>query len=271
LTRLREVFEVTRSENRAAFVPYLTAGDPSPERTVEYAAGLVDGGADVLELGVPFSDPLADGPVLQRAAERALAAGTRVEDVLRCAAAIRDRTGVPIVLMSYVNPLVQYGWERLVGEAADAGVVGAILTDVPPEEAGPFLPAAERAGLGTVFLVAPTSPPERIRRAVEATTGFVYCVTRLGVTGAGGSLSESFRPVLDVVRRLSDVPIGLGFGISTAEHARDAGKLADGVIVGSALVAAAERAGTAERAVAALKSTAWDFRRALRDARSAGA
>jgi len=267
VTRLRQVFEETRSENRAALVPYLTAGDPTAAATVEYACALVDGGADVLELGVPFSDPLADGPVIQRAAERALAGGTRVADVLECAAAIHRRTSVPLVVMSYVNPLLRYGWERFADEAAAAGVAGAILTDVPPEEAGPFLPAAERAGLGTVFLVAPTSTPERIRRAVEVTTGFVYCVSRLGVTGERADLSAAFRPVLEAVRRLSDVPVGVGFGISTAEQVREAGELADGVIVGSALVAIAEKAAGPERAVSALKSTAWDFRRALREAR----
>jgi tryptophan synthase alpha chain len=267
MTRLRTVFERTRSEGRAAFIPYLTAGDPSVEATVEYAVALAAGGADVLELGVPFSDPLADGPVIQRAAERALAAGTGTADVLRCARSVSDRCGVPIVLMSYANPLLRYGWDRLAAEAADAGVVGTILTDVPPEEAEPFREAGERHDLGSVFLVAPTSPPERIRRIAERTTGFVYCVSRLGVTGERTSLSDAFVPVLEEVRKVSDLPVGVGFGISTPDHAREAGALADGVIVGSALVAAAEKAGSPDRAALALEKAARDLSAALRESR----
>jgi len=267
MTRLRAVFERTRSEGRAAFIPYLTAGDPSPEATVEYAAALAAGGADVLELGVPFSDPLADGPVIQRATERALAAGTGTADVLRCARAVHERCGIPIVLMSYANPVLRYGWDRLAEEGARAGVVGTILTDVPPEEADPFREAGERHGLATVFLVAPTSPPERIRRIAERTTGFVYCVSRLGVTGERTSLSDAFVPVLKEVRKVSDLPVGVGFGISTPDQAREAGVLADGVIVGSALVAAAEKAGSPQRAATALEAAARDLSAALRDSR----
>lgn len=267
MTRLRAILEGIRAEGRAAFIPYLTAGDPSPDATVEYAVALAAGGADVLELGVPFSDPLADGPVIQRAAERALAAGTTVAEVLRVAGAVRDRCGVPIVVMSYANPLLRYGWDRFAEEAAAAGVVGTILTDVPPEEAEPFRPAAERHGLATVFLVAPTSTPERVRRIVERTTGFVYCVSRLGVTGERTSLSDSFRPVLEQVRRVSELPVGVGFGISTPAHAREAGALADGVIVGSALVGVAERAGSPERAAPALEKAVRELAAAVRTAR----
>jgi tryptophan synthase alpha chain len=267
VTRLRAVLERTRREGRAALIPYLTAGDPDPRATVEYAVALAEGGADVLELGVPFSDPLADGPVIQRATERALAAGTTVRDVLRCARAIRDRCGIPLVLMSYANPVLRHGWDDLAKEAADSGVVGTILTDVPPEEAEPFRAAAERHDLASVFLVAPTSPPERVRKIARASTGFVYCVSRLGVTGQGETLSDAFLPVLREVRKVSDLPVGVGFGISTPAHAREAGAVADGVIVGSALVAIAERAGSAEEAAAALRAAARDLAAALRDAR----
>jgi len=269
LTELRAVFERTRSEHRAALIPYLTAGDPGPAETLDYVEALVEGGADVVELGVPFSDPLADGPVIQRASERALAAGTRLEDVLACCARVRERTGTPIVLMTYLNPVLRFGWERFAREARAAGVVGAILTDVPPEEAEPFLPAAEREGLATVFLVAPTSDAERVRRAVEITSGFVYCVSRLGVTGERASLSGAFRPVLERVRAISDVPVGLGFGISSPEHAREAGALADGVIVGSALVAIVEAARSPREAAAELRARARGLRRALEEARTA--
>ncbi len=267
MTELRRTFERIRAEGRAALVPYLTVGDPSPDATVAFARALVEGGADVLELGIPFSDPLADGPVIQRAAERALAAGTRVADVLDVASRVHESCGVPIVIMSYVNPILQYGWERFAADAFAAGVRGTILTDVPPEEAGAFLPAAKANGLGTVFLVAPTSDSGRIRRAVEVTTGFLYCVTRLGVTGKSDRLSGSFHGVLDLVREVSDIPVGLGFGISTPDHAREAGRLADGVIVGSALVALIEKAPNEAEAVDALREAAHGLRQAIEEAR----
>ncbi len=269
MTELRELFERTRSENRAALIPYLTAGDPGLSETVDFAEALVEGGSDLLEIGVPFSDPLADGPVIQRASERALLAGTRLGDVLECAARIRDRTGVPLVIMTYLNPVLRFGWDRFTREARAAGVIGTILTDVPPEESASFLPAAETEGLGTVFLVAPTSDADRIRRVIEVTTGFVYCVSRLGVTGEREGLSDSFRPVLEQVRSMSDIPVGLGFGISTPDQAREAGALADGVIVGSALVALVERARTIRRAAGELRETARALRHALEAARSA--
>jgi tryptophan synthase alpha chain len=266
MTRLRGLFERLRTEKRAALVPYLTAGDPDPRTTVEYALALGEGGADLIELGVPFSDPLADGPVIQRASERALAAGTRLDDVLRCAEEIA-RSSLPVVLMTYVNPVLRRGWERFASDAGAAGVWGVILTDVPPEEAAPFLPAAERADLGTIFLVAPTSGPARIADAVRTTTGFLYCVSRLGVTGERRTLSDSFRPVLDRVRRATDLPVALGFGISTPEQAREAARLADGVVVGSRLVAIAEEAGTPAGAAKALRRAAGELRKAIEEAR----
>jgi len=266
LTRLRTLFERLRAQKRAAFVPYLTAGDPDLTSTVAYAHALVDAGADVIELGVPFSDPLADGPVIQRASERALAAGTRLKDVLAVAAQI-SATSVPVVLMTYVNPVLRRGWEEFVREADAAGVWGVILTDVPPEEAAPFLPAAAARDLGTVFLVAPTSGPERIAAAARATTGFLYCVSRLGVTGERKSLSDAFRPVLERVRQATDLPVALGFGISTAEHAREAARVFDGVVVGSRLVGVAEEAGSPARAAEALRKVAGELRQAIEEAR----
>jgi tryptophan synthase alpha chain len=263
---VREAFAATRSRGRAALVPYLTAGDPSPEATVARAEGLADGGADLLELGVPFSDPLADGPVIQRATERALAAGTTVADVLRCTERVRASTGLAVVIMTYLNPVLRYGWDAFARDAAAAGAGGILLTDVPPEEAEPFRAAASERSLGTVFLVAPTSGAERIRRAAEASTGFVYCVTRLGVTGARTGMSDAFRPVLEKVREVTDVPVGLGFGISTAAHAREAAALADGVIVGSRLVALADEAG--DRAPEVLRDAARELREAIEGARA---
>jgi tryptophan synthase alpha chain len=204
---------------------------------------------------------------LQRAAERALAAGTRLGDVFDAAARIAA-SGLPVVLMTYANPVLRRGWERFARDAAASGACGVILTDVPPEEAEPFLPAAAREDLGTVFLVAPTSSEARIRAAVAATTGFVYCVSRLGVTGERASFSDAFRGVLDRVRAVTDLPVGLGFGISTPEQAREAGRLADGVIVGSRLMALVEEAGAPERAAETLRRTASTLRRALEEART---
>ena len=267
MTALRARFEDLRRANRAALIPYLTAGDPHLAGTEAFAAALADGGADILELGIPFSDPLADGPVLQRAAERALAGGTRVADVLDVAARVAAH-GLPIVLMTYANPVVRWGWERFAKDAVAAGASGIILTDVPPEESAAFTPAAEEAGLGTVFLVAPTSGDERLDAAIRVSTGFLYCVSRLGVTGAGASLSEAFVPVLERVRARSDIPVGVGFGISTAEHAREAGRLADGVIVGSRLVALTEEAASVAAGATALRAAASEFRRALEEART---
>jgi tryptophan synthase alpha chain len=268
MTELRALLERMRAERRAALIPYIAAGDPDSEATVQRAEALFRGGADLLELGVPFSDPLADGPVIQRAAERALAAGTTVAEVLRIAALVSARAGRRVVLMSYVNPLLRYGFDRFSSDAARAGVAGVLLTDVPPEEAAPFLGPMRRDGLGTVFLVAPTSTESRIREAALASTGFLYCVSRLGVTGERERLSEAFRPVLEAVRRHTDLPVGLGFGISTPEQAAEAARVADAVIVGSALVAKAERAGSREAAVRDLEAAARDLRRAIDGARS---
>ena len=234
--RIAERFARRKSEGRAAFVPFLTAGDPSLDRTVEIAVGLEAAGADVLELGVPFSDPIADGPVIQRSSERALARGVTLSSVLGAVRRIRARSELPLLLFSYFNPLLQRGLERLAGEAAEAGVDGVLVTDLPPEEAGHWLAAARGADLDTVFLAAPTSPPERLRRVAEASRGFVYAVSRTGVTGERQALSDEARPLVERLQGLTDVPVALGFGLSTPEHVAEAAQVADGVVVGSALV-----------------------------------
>jgi tryptophan synthase alpha chain len=265
LTKLRRNIHDIRSSGRAALIPYLTAGDPSIQETFGLAQSAARGGADFLELGIPFSDPLADGPVIQRAAARALAAGTRVEDALQCAAKIRDRCGIGVIFMTYLNPVLAFGWEKFARRASEAGALGIILTDVPAEEAGPFLEAARACELATIFLVAPTSNERRIRMTCEVTTGFVYCVSRLGITGERDSLSQAFRPVLETVRSVSDLPVGLGFGISTPEHARTAGELADAVIVGSALVHVVEKANSAGARERDLESAVRGLRQALEE------
>jgi tryptophan synthase alpha chain len=231
-----ERFARRKAEGRPAFVAFLTAGDPSLDRTVEVAGQLNAAGGDVLELGVPFSDPLADGPVIQRASERALRRGVTLTAVLEAVRRIRAGSDLPLLLFSYYNPLLQHDLERLAGEAKEAGVDGVLVTDLPPEEAEAWLTAARAADLDTVFLAAPTSPPERLRRVAEVSRGFVYAISRTGVTGERQALSDDARPLVARLRALTDVPVALGFGISTPEQVREAARVADGVVVGSALV-----------------------------------
>jgi len=234
--RIGERFAKRRAERKPAFVAFLTAGDPSLDRTVEAAVDLDRAGADVLELGVPFSDPLADGPVIQRASERALARGVTMSGVLGAVRRIRERSELPLLLFSYYNPMLQYGLLRLAREAKEAGVDGALVTDLPPEEAGEWVAAARARGMDTVFLASPTSPPERLRQVAEASRGFVYAISRTGVTGERQALSEDARPLVARLRALTEVPVALGFGIGTPEQVKDAATVADGVVVGSALV-----------------------------------
>jgi tryptophan synthase alpha chain len=214
----------------------VTAGDPSLERTVEVALELERAGVDVLELGVPFSDPLADGPVIQRASERALRRGTTLARVLDAVRAIRRQSELPLLLFSYCNPVLRFGAERLADEARQAGADGVLLTDLPPEEADGWIATARQRDLDTVFLAAPTSPDERLRRIAAASTGFVYAVSRTGVTGERQALSEDATPLVARLKAASSLPVALGFGIATPEQAAAAAALADGVVVGSALV-----------------------------------
>jgi tryptophan synthase alpha chain len=225
-----------KKEGRPAFIAFLTAGDPSLDRTVAAALELEAAGVDVLELGVPFSDPLADGPVIQRSSERALARGVTLSRVIETVLRIREKSELPLVLFSYLNPLLQRGTERVLGDAARAGVDGVLVTDLPPEEAGEWIPAARAAGIDTIFLASPTSPDERLRRVAEASRGFVYAISRTGVTGERQALSGDARPLVERLRTLSDVPVALGFGISTPEQVKQASAAADAGVVGSALV-----------------------------------
>jgi tryptophan synthase alpha chain len=237
MSRIAEQFARARDAGRGAFIAYLTAGYPSTDATVEIASALADAGVDILELGVPFSDPVADGPVIQRASEAALAAGTSLEDCLGAAAEISRRAELPVVLFSYYNPLLQYGLDRLAGRLAQAGVDGLLVTDVVPEEAGPLLAAMRPRGVDTVFLAAPTSSDERLARVAAASAGFVYAVSRTGVTGARESLSDRAAPLVERMRRHTSLPIAVGFGVSSAEHVAEVWRVADGAVVGSRLVA----------------------------------
>lgn len=254
MTRLARAFRRSRSEGRAAFIPYLTAGDPSLEATLGLAKTLDAAGADVLELGVPFSDPIADGPVLQRAASRAIAAGASLPAVLGIAARIREETDLALVLFSYVNPLLRLGIRRVAAECREAGIDGVLVTDLPPEEAGEIRLELAAAGLDMIFLVSPTSSPSRMRHAARLSSGFLYVVSRAGTTGARARLPPELPATVRRARASArGLPIAIGFGIATPSAARRAASLADGVVVGSALVREAEAAGEArERAVAAL-------------------
>ena len=236
MTRIGRRFASLSADGGKAFIAFVTAGDPSLDRTVEVAWALEQAGADVLELGVPFSDPLADGPVIQRASERALARGTHLASVLDAVRRIRVRSELPLLLFSYMNPLLRYGLDRLAADAAAAGVDGVLVTDLPPEEAGEWIACARRADLDTVFLVAPTSPEVRLKRIAESSRGFVYAVSRTGVTGERDAVSGDAAGLVCRMKALTTLPVALGFGISTPDQVRAAAEVADGVVVGSAIV-----------------------------------
>ncbi len=240
-TRIQSLFERLRREPRAALIAYITAGDPSPERTPQIVAALERGGVDLIELGVPFSDPIADGPVIQRGADRALRAGTTVPKVLEMARKIREHSHIPLLLFTYMNPVLRYGLEKLAADAKAAGVDGCLLTDLSVEEAGSYMGVMRTAGLDTVFLAAPTSTEARLKLAAQYSTGFIYLVSRTGVTGERTDLSDALEPLIARTRAVTNLPLAAGFGISTPEQAGVVAKMADGVVVGSAIVRMIEK------------------------------
>ncbi len=247
MSAIDEVFARSRSERRAAFIPYLTAGDPDLETTGRLIEALTLGGADIIELGVPFSDPIADGPVNQRAAARALAAGTTLSGILELVASRRDPVGVPIVLFSYFNPILARGVASFAEQAAASGVDGVLCVDLPPEEAaGELQPALREAGIDPIFLLAPTSTRAREKAVAAASSGFVYYVSRTGVTGTRDELAPELLREARRLRRRLKLPLAVGFGISTPQQVAAVGKVADGVVVGSALVRIVEERGGQE-------------------------
>jgi tryptophan synthase alpha chain len=259
-TRITRLFEHLRASHQKALIGYLTAGDPSLERTPTLVAALVRGGVDLIELGVPFSDPIADGPVIQRASERALRAGASLARVLDVAREIRRVSNVPLLLFTYLNPVLRYGVKTLAKNASYAGIDGVILTDLSVEEASAYVEVMRAHSLDTVFLAAPTSTPARLRLIAQYSSGFAYLVSRTGVTGEQESLAGSAAPLVESMRRVTDLPLAIGFGISRPEHVAEAGAMVEGVVVGSAIVHLIER----NAADARLEVQLEDFARSLK-------
>ncbi len=235
-TRIGNLFAEKRARRQKAFIAYLTGGDPSPAQTVSLVLALERGGADLVELGVPFSDPIADGPVIQRASDRALRAGMTLTGLLEIVREIRCSSQIPLLLFSYLNPLLRYGFEKLARDAGEAGIDGALMTDLSVEEAHEPVRQLRAHGLDTVFLAAPTSTERRLKLVAEHSSGFVYLVSRLGVTGEQSSLSEAAEPLVRRMREWTSLPLAVGFGISTPQQVAEVAQTADGVVVGSALV-----------------------------------
>lgn len=242
MSRIARTFEKLRGE-RAALIPFITAGDPAPSQTVAMMHRLVDAGADLIELGIPFSDPMADGPVIQRASERALARGVKPSDVFAMVREFRQRNQeTPVIVMGYLNLIEAFGYRRWVDAAVDAGVDGEIVVDLPPEEAGDLRDCMIERGLDLIFLVAPTTTPDRIKLICDAARGFVYYVSLTGVTGAATLDDKNVAAHIDEIRTGTQLPVGVGFGIRDAASAAAIARFADAVIVGSALVERINRA-----------------------------
>ncbi|MBI4690759.1 MAG: tryptophan synthase subunit alpha [Nitrospirae bacterium] len=235
-SKITKVFESLRSQNKKAFIPYIMAGDPSIEKTKELVITLEECGADIVELGVPFTDPLADGPTIQRASERALKNGVTLKSVISLVRDLRTRTKIPLVLMTYYNPVFKYGEERFVNDAKDAGVDGVIIPDLPPDEASSFIRLTKKSDIASIFLLAPTSTEDRIKIVVKASRGFIYYVSMTGITGSQLLLDGSIEKSINNIRRITDKSIAVGFGVSTPEEAEAVSRISDGVIVGSAIV-----------------------------------
>jgi tryptophan synthase alpha chain len=236
MSQIRETFAGLKRSGRGGFIPFITAGDPNLKITELLLIELAAAGADIIELGVPFSDPVADGEVIQRASERALQKGVTIHDALTCIANAKQCIDVPIVLFSYFNPLLKFGEDRLADEAKQAGVDAVLVTDLIPEEAQAWTYKLAQGGLDPIFLVAPTTSDERLEQITQQTRGFVYAVSRAGVTGARAEMTRDAEAVVGRVRSVSDLPVAVGFGVSTAEQVNEVWRFADAAVVGSAIV-----------------------------------
>lgn len=248
MSRITNTFNQLKTNNRGGFIPFITAGDPSLKISIDLIRALASKSADIIEVGVPFSDPVADGVVIQRASERALRNGVTLRDVLSCIA--DAKVDAPVVLFSYFNPLLQYGLERLAGDAKAAGVDGVLVTDLIPEEADEFNRVLEAEGIDPIYLVAPTTSDKRLKLIAKQARGFIYVVSRAGVTGARDEMSRDARETVERVRKFSDLPIAVGFGVSNFTHVKDVWSYADAAVVGSAIVREVERLKDDEKLVA---------------------
>lgn len=264
MSRIAGAFSRMRSEGRKGLVAYLTAGDPTPKASLQYLLAAAEGGADILEVGVPFSDPMADGPTIQKASRRALDSGTSLARVLELVHRVRKSVDIPIVMFGYFNPFLQYGIAALCRDCREAGADGVLVVDLPIEEAGEMLPDARREGLDWIPLASPTSGEGRIKRASASGSGFLYLISVTGITGARTVLPAGLSGWVRTVKRLSSLPVAVGFGISTPEMARAAARHADAAVVGSACVRIVERHGTGRAGPSALKSFVESLTMALR-------
>jgi tryptophan synthase alpha chain len=263
MSRIQARFEILRQGGRKALIPYFTAGDPTPAMTVPLMRALVEAGADILELGVPFSDPMADGPVVQRSGERALKQGVGLRDVLGMARDFRHQNSqTPLVLMGYANPIEAMGMDKFVRGAKEAGVDGVIVVDYPPEECMPFAALAKANGIDPIFLLAPTSTEQRIQEVARVGSGYLYYVSLRGVTGAGHLDLDDVAARIPRIRAATRLPIGVGFGIRDAESARRVARIADAVVIGSRIIQEIEAAGP-DHAVARVKALLKPIREAL--------
>jgi tryptophan synthase alpha chain len=263
-TRISRRFAELSSAGDLGLIAYITAGDPSLDATREIVLAAAEAGADIIELGVPFSDPLADGPTIQRASERSLRAGTTLAGVLELVAAIRRESEVPLVLFSYYNPVLQMGLENFAARASAAGADGVLITDLTPEEAGDYRAALRANGMDTIFLAAPTTTDERFVTIAEATTGFLYLISRTGVTGAREAMPEDLPALVRRARHATKLPLAIGFGISLPGHVSILGGLADAAVVGSALVEEIERTASPAAAASAVAARIRVLKQAAR-------
>jgi tryptophan synthase alpha chain len=234
--RIERAFDALKADGRKALITFITAGDPDMPTTGEIILALERSGADIIELGIPFSDPMADGPTIQASSERALKAGATLAGVLKLVGMLRKKTGVPIILFGYYNPILSYGLARFAKDSAASGVDGVLVVDLPPEEAADLKKVLDRAGVDLVFLLTPTSDSKRMRLVASLGAGFIYFVSLTGVTGARKSLASDIGAYVKKVRRFTGLPVGVGFGISTPAQARNVARVADGVVVGSAII-----------------------------------
>ena len=241
MRRIAEIFAGLKKERRGGLIPFITAGDPNLDVTRDLIIELARNGASIIELGVPFSDPMADGPVIQRSSERALLNGVGIEEILQIVSQAREQTDIPVVLFSYYNPLLQFGIERLANEAARAGVDGILVTDLAPEEAGDFNSALSAHDIDMIYLVAPTSTNDRLQMIAGRASGFIYAVSRTGVTGTRKESSEAAATLVKRLRAVTDLPVAVGFGISNRAQVEEVLRYADAAVVGSAIVAQIEK------------------------------